>query len=130
MAKYFASEVACPAADEATRILGACTVIPWSMHVQRFYRDCRFLLFGGNLRDFADNYFTRVRGVLIRPAQARTVALKPTLPSMATAGSPTRSAPGSRFSSDGEDLSAAKVGYGTIIKSIALKRSLRHQAFP
>ncbi len=46
MAKYFASEVACRAADEATRIFGAYS---YSMEydVQRFYRDCRFLLFGG-----------------------------------------------------------------------------------
>lgn len=46
MAKYFISEVACRAADEATRILGAYA---YSMEypVQRFYRDSRFLLYGG-----------------------------------------------------------------------------------
>ncbi|MFB0565474.1 MAG: acyl-CoA dehydrogenase family protein [Candidatus Aminicenantaceae bacterium] len=46
MAKYFASEVACKAADEATRIFGA---YGFSMEypVQRFYRDTRFLLYGG-----------------------------------------------------------------------------------
>lgn len=46
MAKYFASEVACRAADEATRIFGA---YGFSMEypVQRFYRDARFLLYGG-----------------------------------------------------------------------------------
>lgn len=46
MAKYFASEVACRAADEATRIFGA---YGYSMEypVQRFYRDARFLLYGG-----------------------------------------------------------------------------------
>jgi len=46
MAKYFASEVACRVADEATRIFGA---YGYSMEypVQRFYRDARFLLYGG-----------------------------------------------------------------------------------
>ncbi len=46
IAKYFASETACRAADEATRIFGA---YGYSMEypVQRFYRDTRFLLFGG-----------------------------------------------------------------------------------
>jgi len=46
MAKYFASEAACKTADEATRIFGA---YGYSMEypVQRFYRDCRFLLYGG-----------------------------------------------------------------------------------
>lgn len=46
IAKYFASETACRAADEATRIFGAygySTEYP----VQRFWRDTRFLLFGG-----------------------------------------------------------------------------------
>jgi alkylation response protein AidB-like acyl-CoA dehydrogenase len=46
MAKYFSSEVACRVADEATRIFGA---YGFSMEypVQRFYRDARFLLYGG-----------------------------------------------------------------------------------
>ncbi len=46
MAKYFVSEVACRAADQATRIFGA---YGYSMEypVQRFYRDARFLLYGG-----------------------------------------------------------------------------------
>jgi alkylation response protein AidB-like acyl-CoA dehydrogenase len=46
MAKYFASEAACKATDEATRIFGA---YGYSMEypVQRFYRDARFLLYGG-----------------------------------------------------------------------------------
>ncbi len=46
MAKYFISEVAQRATDEATRILGSYS---YSMEypVQRFYRDARFLLFGG-----------------------------------------------------------------------------------
>jgi butyryl-CoA dehydrogenase len=44
-ARYFASEVACRASDEATRIFGA---YDYSMEyrVQRFYRDCRGLLAG------------------------------------------------------------------------------------
>jgi alkylation response protein AidB-like acyl-CoA dehydrogenase len=52
MAKYFVSEVACRAADEATRIFGAYS---YSMKydVQRFYRDCRFLLFGGGTAGFS-----------------------------------------------------------------------------
>ncbi len=46
MAKYLASETACSAADQATRIFGA---YGYSMEypVQRFYRDARFLLYGG-----------------------------------------------------------------------------------
>jgi len=46
MAKYFASEVACRTVDEGTRIFGA---YGFSMEypMQRFYRDARFLLYGG-----------------------------------------------------------------------------------
>jgi alkylation response protein AidB-like acyl-CoA dehydrogenase len=46
MAKYFASETACNAADQATRIFGA---YGYSMEypAQRFFRDARFLLYGG-----------------------------------------------------------------------------------
>jgi len=46
MAKYFASEVACRAADEATRIFGAYSYSN-EYSASRFYRDTRFLLFGG-----------------------------------------------------------------------------------
>ena len=46
MAKYFSTEAACRAADQATRIFGA---YGYSMEypVQRYYRDNRFLLYGG-----------------------------------------------------------------------------------
>jgi alkylation response protein AidB-like acyl-CoA dehydrogenase len=46
MAKYFASEVACRAADEATRIFGAYAYSN-EYAASRFYRDTRFLLYGG-----------------------------------------------------------------------------------
>jgi len=50
MAKYFASEAACRAADEATRILGA---YGYSMDysAQRYFRDARFLLSGGGTHE-------------------------------------------------------------------------------
>jgi alkylation response protein AidB-like acyl-CoA dehydrogenase len=62
MAKYFASEVACRAADEATRIFGAYS---YSMEydVQRFYRDCRFLLFGGGTSEILQTIISRECGV-------------------------------------------------------------------
>ena len=46
MAKYFASEVACRAADEATRIFGAYAYSN-EYTASRLYRDTRFLLYGG-----------------------------------------------------------------------------------
>lgn len=50
MAKYFATEAACKAADEGTRIFGA---YGYSMEypVQRYYRDNRFLLNGGGTHE-------------------------------------------------------------------------------
>lgn len=50
MAKYFATEAACRAADEATRIFGAYA---YSMEypAQRYYRDNRFLLYGGGTHE-------------------------------------------------------------------------------
>jgi alkylation response protein AidB-like acyl-CoA dehydrogenase len=62
MAKYFASETACRAADEATRIFGAYS---YSMEydVQRFYRDCRFLLFGGGTSEILQTIISRECGV-------------------------------------------------------------------
>ncbi|MFH1350658.1 MAG: acyl-CoA dehydrogenase family protein [Pseudomonadota bacterium] len=50
MAKYFATEAACRAADEATRILGA---YGYSMEytAQRYFRDARFLLSGGGTHE-------------------------------------------------------------------------------
>jgi len=62
MAKYFVSEVACRAADEATRVFGAYS---YSMEydVQRFYRDCRFLLFGGGTSEILQTIISRECGV-------------------------------------------------------------------
>ncbi|MCA1961438.1 MAG: acyl-CoA dehydrogenase family protein [Desulfomonile sp.] len=62
MSKYFASEVACRCADEATRIFGAYS---YSMEydVQRFYRDCRFLLFGGGTSEILQTIISRECGV-------------------------------------------------------------------
>ncbi len=62
MAKYFVSEVACRASDEATRIFGAYS---YSMEydVQRFYRDCRFLLFGGGTSEILQTIISRESGV-------------------------------------------------------------------
>jgi alkylation response protein AidB-like acyl-CoA dehydrogenase len=62
MAKYFASETACRAADQATRIFGAYS---YSMEydVQRFYRDCRFLLFGGGTSEILQTIISRECGV-------------------------------------------------------------------
>ncbi len=62
MAKYFVSEVACRCADEATRIFGAYS---YSMEydVQRFYRDCRFLLFGGGTSEILQTIISRECGV-------------------------------------------------------------------
>jgi len=46
MVKYFASEVACRASDQATRIYGAYSFSD-EYPVSRYYKDNRFLLFGG-----------------------------------------------------------------------------------
>jgi alkylation response protein AidB-like acyl-CoA dehydrogenase len=50
MAKYFATEAACKAGDYATRIFGA---YGYSMEytAQRYYRDNRFLLYGGGTHE-------------------------------------------------------------------------------
>ena len=50
MAKYFSTEAACRAADHATRIFGA---YGYSMEYspQRYYRDNRFLLYGGGTHE-------------------------------------------------------------------------------
>ncbi|MEJ2716549.1 MAG: acyl-CoA dehydrogenase family protein [Deltaproteobacteria bacterium] len=62
MAKYFASETACRSTDEATRIYGA---YGYSMEydVQRFYRDSRFLLFGGGTSEILQTIISRESGV-------------------------------------------------------------------
>ncbi len=50
MLKYFVCETACEAADRATRVLGGYA---YSMEypVQRFWRDTRFLLYGGGTHE-------------------------------------------------------------------------------
>jgi alkylation response protein AidB-like acyl-CoA dehydrogenase len=62
MAKYFASETACKAADEATRIFGS---YGYSMEypVQRFWRDTRFLLFGGGTSEILQVIIARELGL-------------------------------------------------------------------
>jgi len=58
MAKYFATESACSTADEATRIFGA---YGYSMeyNVQRYYRDNRFLLYGGGTHEVLQTTIAR-----------------------------------------------------------------------
>ena len=58
MAKYFTTESACHAADEATRIFGAYA---YSMeyNVQRYYRDNRFLLYGGGTHEVLQTTIAR-----------------------------------------------------------------------
>jgi len=58
MAKYFTTESACKAADEATRIFGAYA---YSMeyNVQRYYRDNRFLLYGGGTHEVLQTTIAR-----------------------------------------------------------------------
>ncbi len=62
MAKYFATEAACKAADEATRIFGA---YGYSMEypVQRYYRDSRFLLNGGGTHEVLQTNIARWAGL-------------------------------------------------------------------
>jgi len=62
MAKYFATEAACKAADEATRILGA---YGYSMEysAQRYYRDNRFLLYGGGTHEILQTNIARWAGL-------------------------------------------------------------------
>jgi alkylation response protein AidB-like acyl-CoA dehydrogenase len=62
MAKYFATEAACRAADEATRIFGAYA---YSMEYtpQRYYRDSRFLLYGGGTHEILQTNIARWVGL-------------------------------------------------------------------
>lgn len=62
MAKYFATESACKAVDEATRIYGA---YGYSMEyaVQRYYRDSRFLLYGGGTHEVLQTTIARQFGI-------------------------------------------------------------------
>lgn len=62
MAKYFATEAACKAADEGTRIFGA---YGYSMEytVQRYYRDSRFLLNGGGTHEVLQTNIAKWAGL-------------------------------------------------------------------
>jgi alkylation response protein AidB-like acyl-CoA dehydrogenase len=62
MAKYFISEVACRACDEATRIFGAYSYSN-EYDVNRYYRDTRFLLFGGGTSEFLRDFIARELGL-------------------------------------------------------------------
>jgi alkylation response protein AidB-like acyl-CoA dehydrogenase len=62
MAKYFATEAACRAADEATRIFASYS---YSMEYrpQRYYRDTRFLLYGGGTSEILQTIIARELGL-------------------------------------------------------------------
>ena len=62
MAKYFTVESACSACDQATRIFGA---YGYSMEyaVQRYYRDNRFLLYGGGTHEVLQTTIARQFGI-------------------------------------------------------------------
>lgn len=62
MAKYFATEAACRAGDEVTRIFGA---YGYSMEypAQRYYRDNRFLLYGGGTHEILQTNIARWVGL-------------------------------------------------------------------
>ncbi len=62
MAKYFATEGACKAGDEVTRIFGAYA---YSMEyaAQRYYRDNRFLLYGGGTHEILQPNIARWVGL-------------------------------------------------------------------
>lgn len=62
MAKYFATEAACRAADQCTRIFGA---YGYSMEytAQRYYRDSRFLLNGGGTHEVLQTNIARWAGL-------------------------------------------------------------------
>lgn len=62
MAKYFATEAACRAGDEAMRIFGAYA---YSMEYtpQRYYRDNRFLLYGGGTHEILQTNIARWAGL-------------------------------------------------------------------
>jgi alkylation response protein AidB-like acyl-CoA dehydrogenase len=62
MAKYFASEVACRAADECTRIFGAYAYSN-EYSASRFYRDTRFLLYGGGTSEILQVIIARELGL-------------------------------------------------------------------
>ncbi len=62
MVKYFVSEAACRACDEATRIFGAYSYSN-EYDVNRYYRDTRFLLFGGGTSEILRDIIARELGL-------------------------------------------------------------------
>ncbi|MGD2270407.1 MAG: acyl-CoA dehydrogenase family protein [Desulfobacterales bacterium] len=62
MAKYFATEAACTAADECTRIFGAYGYA-MEYSAQRYYRDSRFLLYGGGTHEILQTNIARWAGL-------------------------------------------------------------------
>lgn len=62
IAKLYATEAAVKAADEATRIFGAYGMA-MEMAPQRFFRDARFLLYGGGTSEVLRNIIAREMGL-------------------------------------------------------------------
>ena len=62
IAKYYATEAAVKAADEATRIFGAYGMA-MEMSPQRFFRDARFLLYGGGTSEVLRNIIAKEMGM-------------------------------------------------------------------
>ena len=62
VAKYFVSEVACRAADQATRIYGSYSYSN-EYAVSRYFRDTRFLLFGGGTSEILQDVIARQLGL-------------------------------------------------------------------
>jgi alkylation response protein AidB-like acyl-CoA dehydrogenase len=62
MAKYFATEAACRAADEATRIFASYSYA-MEYRPQRYYRDSRFLLYGGGTSEILQTIIAREAGL-------------------------------------------------------------------
>jgi len=62
IAKYYATEAAVKAADEATRIFGAYGMA-MEMAPQRFFRDGRFLLYGGGTSEILRNIIAKEMGL-------------------------------------------------------------------
>ena len=58
IAKYFVTEAACKAADDATRIFGSYG-FSFEYPVARFFSDTRFLLFGGGTSEILQNTIAR-----------------------------------------------------------------------
>jgi alkylation response protein AidB-like acyl-CoA dehydrogenase len=58
MAKLFATEIANTLADQATRIYGSYG-FAMEFDVQRYYRDARFLLYGGGTSEILRNIIGR-----------------------------------------------------------------------